>query len=133
MVSTRGRYALRVMVDLAKNHNNELVPLKEIADRENISLKYLEGIMTALSKAGLVEAAHGKGGGYRLSKAPEEYSVGDILKVTENNYIKIACLNDKPSECKNSSECPSFPMWNELRDLVEDFFENKHLSDLIRK
>lgn len=131
MISTRGRYALRVMAELAKSGGEKLTPLKEIAERQDISLKYLEGIMAALSKAGLVNAAHGKGGGYSLVKPPSEYSIGDILRVTESSYIPIACLTDDKSGCQNAASCTSLPMWEELRALIEEFFENKHLSDLI--
>lgn len=93
MVSSRGRYALRVMADLAENEKNgAFIPLKEIAEREELSLKYLESIMTTLSKAGLVEGAHGKGGGYRLKRKPEEYRVSEILKLTEGSLAPVSCV-----------------------------------------
>ena len=91
-VSTKGRYALRVMVDLAEHASGDFIPLRAVAERQNISQKYLEAIMSSLSKAGLVEGAHGKGGGYRLCRAPEEYSVREILEVTEGDLAPVACL-----------------------------------------
>ena len=93
IVSTKGRYALRVMVDLAEHHNEERIPLKEVAERQQISQKYIEAIMTLLSKNGLVNGVHGKGGGYKLSRKPEEYKVGEILRVTEGTLAPVSCLD----------------------------------------
>ncbi len=101
LISTKGRYALRVMLDLAERADEGYIPLKDVAARQEISQKYLESIMTALSKAGMVDGMHGKGGGYRLCKAPEQYAVGDILRLTEGTLAPVTCLED------NSKACPS--------------------------
>ena len=129
VVSTKGRYALRVMANLARRPE-ELVPLKQIAQEEEISQKYLEAIMTSLSKAGLVEAMHGKGGGYRLNRPPEEYSVGSILKVTETSLAATVCTADGAS-CERAEHCISRPLWQRLDRLIDDFLEGTSLADLL--
>lgn len=129
-VSTRGRYALRVMADLAE-HCGEFIPLKAVAERQNISQKYLEGIMTSLSKAGLVEGAHGKGGGYRLCRAPEDYSVREILEITEGELAPVACLKKDAPPCDMSERCKTLPMWKALYKTVNNFFDSYSLADLI--
>lgn len=132
LVSTRGRYALRVMVDLALRSSDELVPLKEIAEAENISQKYLESIMTTLSKAGFVDAAHGKGGGYRLNRPAEAYSIGSILKLTEGALNVASCTTQGAAACSRSTCCRTLPMWEKLDQMIDDFFENITLADLLR-
>jgi Rrf2 family protein len=131
MISTKGRYAIRVMSDLAEHDNGEYIPLKEVADRQMISKKYLEGIMTMLSKAGLVSGLHGKGGGYRLVKKPSEYTIGSILKHTESSLAPVACLKCSPVECERAGECRTLPMWTKLDKLIDDFFEGITLEDII--
>ncbi len=133
MVSTRGRYALRVMTDLAENGKGEFIPLREIVERQGISKKYIESIMTLLSKAGLLEGSHGKGGGYRLSRPPEEYSVLEILKVTEGTLAPVSCLTDSATPCENANECRTRPMWCELDGMIESFFASHTLADLARR
>ena len=134
MVSSRGRYALRVMADLAENEKNgAFIPLKEIAEREELSLKYLESIMTTLSKAGLVEGAHGKGGGYRLNRKPEGYTVGSILKLTEGGLSAVSCTAEGPSACSRSSCCETRPMWDKLDAMIDSFFEGITLADLLKE
>lgn len=133
MVSTRGRYALRVMTDLAENGKGEFIPLREIVERQGISKKYIESIMTLLSKAGLLDGSHGKGGGYRLSRPPEEYSVLEILKVTEGTLAPVSCLTDSASPCENANECRTRPMWCELDRMIEGFFSSHTLADLARR
>ncbi len=132
IVSTKGRYALRVMIDLAEKNNQERVPLKEIAERQGISQKYIEAIMTILSKHGFVDAVHGKGGGYRLNKKPEEYRVGDILRLTEGSLSPVACLEAGAEECPRKAECRTLPMWTKLDELVKGYLDSVRLSDLMR-
>lgn len=130
IVSTKGRYALRVMVCFAQRGGDDYVPLKEIAEAEGISQKYLESIMTTLSKAGFVDAVHGKGGGYRLNRKPEEYTVGSILKLTEGGLASVSCTTDGPSACSRSSCCNALPMWKKLDQLIDEFFEGITIADL---
>lgn len=132
IVSTKGRYALRVMMCLAQRSREEYVPLKEIAEGEEISQKYLESIMTILSKAGLVDAVHGKGGGYRLNRRPEEYTVGSILKLTEGALASVSCTSQGPAACSRSQCCNTLPMWERLDKLIDDFFEGITLEDLLK-
>lgn len=133
IVSTRGRYALRVMIDLAEHGNENYMPLKDIAQRQNISQKYIESIMTLLSKNGFVDGVHGKGGGYKLNRAPEDYKVGEILRLTEGTLAPVACLEDGAEDCELAAGCRTLPMWRELNKLVSDFFDGKTLADLMRK
>ena len=132
MISTKGRYALRVMTDLAEHGGGTFIPLKEVADRQDISQKYLEGIMVGLSKAALVESAHGKGGGYRLVRAPEEYRVGDILRATEGTLAPVACLADGAEPCPRAAECRTLSMWKDLYGTINDFFDGVTIADLMK-
>lgn len=132
IVSTRGRYALRVMIDLAENSNQERIPLKEIAERQGISQKYIESIMTLLSKNKFVDAIHGKGGGYKLNKKPQEYRVGDILRLTEGTLAPVACLEKNAPPCDRKKFCRTLPMWTKLDKLVEDYLDSVTLSDLTK-
>jgi len=131
MISTRGRYALRVMVDLAEHDSGKYIPLKEIAGRQEISQKYLEGIMTSLSKANLVDGAHGKGGGYRLIRRPENYPVGEILRLTEGSLAPVSCLEEKADPCQKSAECRTLPMWEKLNTMINGFFDSVSVADLM--
>ena len=131
MISSRGRYALRVMTDLAAQDPERPVALKEIAARQGLSQKYLEAIMTTLSKGGLVEGQHGKGGGYRLNRRPEEYSLGEILRLTEGSLAPVACLEDGAERCAHP--CPSLPVWEKLERLVADYLDSVSLADLLQK
>ena len=133
IVSTKGRYALRVMLCLAKRDGGEYIPLKEIAEAEGISQKYLESIMTALSKAGFVDAVHGKGGGYRLNRAPAAYTVGSILKLTEGNLAPVSCTAQGAAACSRSTCCQTLPMWERLDRMINDFFEGITLEDLLHE
>ncbi len=130
IVSTKGRYALRVMVGLALRGGEEYVPLKEIAEEEGISQKYLESIMTTLSKAGFVDAVHGKGGGYRLNRAAGEYTVGSILKLTEGSLAPVSCTSQGAAACSRSTCCHALPMWEKLEKMIDEFFEGISLEDL---
>lgn len=131
MISTKGRYALRVMLDLAEQPRGQYVPLLEIAERQGISEKYLEGIVATLSRGGFVRAVRGKGGGYQLSKSPEEYTVGSILKAIEGSLAPVACLNTPTPDCNRADQCRTLPMWRDLHKLVDDFFEGITLAGLL--
>ena len=131
MVSTRGRYALRVMIDLAENADKGLVPLKDVAARQEISKKYLEIIMRDLVSAGLVDAASGKRGGYKLSRQPSEYTVLDILNASEGGLAPVACLQANAEPCPRESICKTLPLWKEYGELITSFFGGKRLSDLL--
>ena len=131
MISTKGRYALRVMVCFAMKEAGEYIPLKEIAESEGISQKYLESIMTVLSKAGFVDAVHGKGGGYRLNRKPSEYTVGSILKLTEGSLAAVSCTSQGPAACGRSACCQTKPMWDKLDSMIDEFFEGITLADLL--
>lgn len=132
MISTKGRYALRVMIDLAEQQKDSFVPLKEIAARQEISQKYLESIMTVLSKHNCVEALHGKGGGYRLNRAPDDYKIGDILRVIEGTLAPVSCLECGAAPCKNAAECRTLPLWEKLNDLITDYFDKVSIADLMK-
>ena len=134
IVSTKGRYALRVMVYFVLNGgDNKYIPLKEIAEAEDISQKYLESIMTTLSKAGFVDALHGKGGGYRLNRKPEEYTVGSILKLTEGSLATVSCTAQGPNACNRQTCCKTLPMWEKLDKMVDEFFEGITLADILNE
>ncbi len=132
MISTRGRYALRVMIDLAQQNNDGYVPLKEIAARQEISEKYLESILKMLVKGKILTGLRGKGGGYRLNKAPEEYTVTEILELTEESLAPVSCLENDAEPCSRASECRTLGMWKGLDQLIRNYFDNITLADLIR-
>ena len=133
IVSTKGRYALRVMVHFAQRGNENYIPLKEIAEAEGISQKYLETIMSALSKAGFVDAVHGKGGGYRLNRTPEEYTVGSILKLTEGSLSAVSCTSQGAAASSRTECCQAKPMWDKLDKMIDDFFEGITIGDLLKE
>ena len=114
MISTKGRYALRVMIDLAEHQTGEYIPLKAIAQRQGISEKYLESILKALVRENLLTGVRGKGGGYRLTRAPETYTVGEILRLTEGSLAPVACLEDRAESCCRMAECRTLPMWRKI-------------------
>ncbi len=131
MISTRGRYAIRIMLDLAKNDQGKYIPLKDIAAREQISKKYLEIIVKDMVAGGLVTGASGKGGGYKLCRKPEEYSIGEIIELMEGSLATVACLTRDAAPCPRASDCPTLPLWEEYDRMTHDFFYGKHLTDLI--
>ena len=133
IVSTKGRYALRVMVHFAQQGGEEYIPLKEIAESEGISQKYLETIMATLSKAGFVDAVHGKGGGYRLNRKPEEYTIGSILKLTEGSLAAVSCTSQGAAACSRTECCQAKPMWDKLDQMIDDFFEGITIADLLKE
>ena len=130
-ISTRGRYALRVMIDLAEHCNGNFLPLKDIVARQEISQKYLESIMTDLSKAGMVDGQHGKGGGYKLNRAPEDYTVGEILRISEGDLAPISCLEQNAVKCERAQECKTLPMWRKLYGIINEYLDSVTLADLM--
>ncbi len=131
MISTKGRYALRVMIDLAQHENEGCIPLKSIAERQDISKKYLEIIVKELVKGKMVNGVSGKGGGYSLCRSPEEYSVGEILELMEGSLSPVACLANPEYDCPRADVCLTLPMWKEYDKMTRDFFYGKKLSDLL--
>lgn len=133
MISTKGRYALRVMLDLAEHEEEGHIPLKDVAERQNISKKYLEIIVKDLVSGGMVSGVSGKGGGYKLCRSPEEYSVGEILELMEGSLATVACLSCGAAPCPRAEVCETLPMWAEYDKLTHDFFFGKKLSDLMKE
>ena len=131
MISTKGRYGLRVMIDLAQHVGEGNIPLKDIAERQEISKKYLEIIVKSLVEAGLVRGVSGRGGGYCLCRKPEEYNVGEIIESMEGTLTPVACLAEGAEPCPRAKDCLTLPLWTEYSQLVHDFFYAKKLSDLI--
>ncbi len=132
-ITTKGRYALRIMIDLALNSDGEFISLKTISDRQEISMKYLEAIVSTLQKAGFVISLRGKGGGYKLARPAGEYTVGSVLKLTEGSLAPVSCLEYKTNTCGRSSQCLTLPMWQTLDTLVDDYLESITIEDLVLK
>ena len=132
IVSKRGRYALRVMIDLAEQAADGYVPLKDIVQRQKISQKYVEAIMTLLSKNGFVIGVHGKGGGYKLNRKPQEYKIGDILRLTEGTLAPVACLECGAEPCERAPQCRTLPLWKELDSRVSGYLDSVTLADFMR-
>lgn len=130
-ISTKGRYALRVMIDLALNRNGKYITLKDIAERQEISNKYLEQIISLLNKAGYLETARGNTGGYKLAKEPKEYKIGDILRATEGDLAPIYCLTEE-GECDKQKSCKTYSFWKGLDDVINEYIDSKTLEDLIK-
>lgn len=130
-ISTKGRYALRLMVDLALNNNGENISLKEISARQGISVKYLEQIISMLNRAGYVKSERGSNGGYRLTKKPEEYTVGMILRLTEGSLAPIACVDEDGAGCDRFEQCATFSVWKKLNDAINGVVDNITVADLV--
>lgn len=130
-VTSKGRYALRIMIDLAQHREDGYVSLKTVSDRTQLSMKYLEMIVGGLKKAELVSSTRGKEGGYKLVKAPSEYSVGEILRCMEDNLAPVACIKDGAVCCEKSAECMTVPMWKELDDITNEYLDGVTLEDLL--
>ena len=130
IVSTKGRYALRVMIDLAEHQTEKYVPLKEVAARQEISEKYLENILKVLVQNGFLEGLRGKGGGYRLTRSPDQYTVGEILMLTEGSLAPVSCLAPEASACSRMPNCRTYEMWKGLNELITNYFGNITLADL---
>lgn len=130
-VSTRGRYALRVMLDLAEKREEGYVPLKDIAKRQDISHNYIARILPLLSKAELIVALHGKGGGYKLNRTPEKCTVGEILRITEESLAPVACLECSAEPCKRAHTCKTLPMWKKAEKMMAEYFDSITLKDIL--
>lgn len=131
MISTKGRYAVRVLIDLAENHNDGYIPLKDVAERQGISKKYLEIIVKDMVSGGLIAGASGKGGGYKLTKEPKDYIIGDIIELMEGSLATVACLAKGAAPCPRANNCKTLPLWEEYYTLTHDYFYSKRLSDLL--
>ena len=132
MISTKGRYSIRILLDLAEHRNGDFIPMKEVAGRQGISLKYIERLMPALKAAGLVESVHGIGGGYRLTREPEEYSLWEILELAEGDLAPVACLQPEAPVCQRADECRTLGVWQGFYDLTRDYFSRITLADLLK-
>ncbi len=130
MISTKGRYALRVMLDLAQQPAGEYISLKSISQRQAVSMKYMEAIVATLNKSGMVESLRGKKGGYRLTRSADKYTIGEILKLTEGSLAPVTCLECE-NPCQRAESCITRPMWLELDKLIDDYLESKTLADLL--
>lgn len=133
MISTRGRYALRVLIDIAENSNGNYITLNDIASRQSISEKYLESILVLLTRGNLLNGLRGKGGGYKLTKAPEEYTMKSILVLTEGTLAPVACLKDGAEPCLKASSCKTLPIWQGLNKAISDYLESVTLADIIER
>lgn len=131
MISTKGRYALHMMIDLAEYGGDAYLPLKDIAARNGISLKYLESIAAALSKNDLLDGQHGKGGGYRLKRPPANYSVGEILRLTEGSLAPVACVERDAAPCERAAQCRARPVWDRLDRMIQEYLNSVSLADLL--
>lgn len=132
MISTKGRYAIRLMIDLAENNTGSFIPLKDIAARQEISKKYLEIIVKDMVAGGLITGASGKGGGYKLCRNPEDYTIGEILTLMEGTLAPVSCLACEVNTCPRKENCQTLPMWTEYNNLTHDFFYRKKLTDLMK-
>lgn len=131
LISTRGRYALRVMVDMAEHYGSGYIPMKDIAARQKISLKYLEKILPVLTKNGLIEGVHGKGGGYKLTRFPYQYKVGEILRLTEGDLSPVPCLETESGKCENEDSCRTKRLWDGLQKVINEYLDSVTIDDLI--
>lgn len=132
-ISTKGRYALRMMLDLAEHQGNGYIALKDIAERQNVSKKYLEQIVPILNKADILNTNRGYQGGYRLARTPDQYTVGDILRITEGSISPVACLDKNPVECERAAECATLPVWQGLYKVIADYLDGITLQDILDK
>ena len=133
LISTKGRYALRVMIDLAEHQGTGYIPLKEVAQRQGISEKYLESIIKLLVKAKLLNGVRGKGGGYQLTKSPEQYTIGSILRLTEDSLAPVSCLESGANACPRAAECRTLPLWQGLNKVISDYLDNITVADLMQR
>lgn len=131
MISTRGRYALRVMIDLAENKDKGYIPMKDVAKRQEVSLKYLERILPVLTKNHYIEGVQGKGGGYRLTRSPEEYRVGDILRLTEGDLAPVSCVAGDAAPCERLDKCRTVSLWNGLNAVINEYLDGVTIADLM--
>lgn len=131
MISTRGRYAIRILLDLAEHRSGDFIPMRDMAQRQDISLKYIGKIMPLLKTAGLVDSSHGIGGGYKLTRAPEQYTLWEILQVAEGDMAPVSCLQKDATVCDRAAECRTLPVWEKYYELTKDYFESITLADLL--
>ena len=131
MISTKGRYSIRILLDLAEHYNGSYIPMKEVAARQEISLKYVERILPPLKAAGLIASTHGIGGGYRLTREPEQYTLWEILRIAEGSLAPVACLQSGAEPCTRAAECRTLPVWRRYYKLTQDYFEGITLADLM--
>ena len=131
MISTKGRYSIRILLDLAEHRNGSYTPMKEVAARQEISLKYIEKLMPALKGAGLIESSHGIGGGYRLTREPEQYTLWEILRLAEGDLAPVSCLQENAAVCDRAAECRTLPFWKNYYKLTKDYFSGITLADLM--
>ena len=131
MISTKGRYSIRILLDLAEHRNGSYTPMKEVAARQEISLKYIEKLMPALKGAGLIESSHGIGGGYRLTREPEQYTLWEILRLAEGDLAPMSCLQENAAVCDRAAECRTLPVWKNYYKLTKDYFSGITLADLM--
>ena len=131
MISTKGRYSIRILLDLAEHYNGSYIPMKEVAARQEISLKYVERILPPLKAAGLIASTHGIGGGYRLTREPEQYTLWEILRIAEGSLAPVACLQSGAEPCTRAAECRTLPVWRGYYKLTQNYFEGITLADLM--
>lgn len=131
MISTRGRYSIRILLDLAEHRSGDFIPMKDMAERQDISLKYIGKIMPLLKTAGLVDSSHGIGGGYKLTRAPEQYTLWEILQVAEGDMAPVSCLQKDAAVCDRAAECRTLPVWEKYYALTKDYFKSITLADLL--
>lgn len=129
-ITSRGRYALKVMIDIAEQNSNDYIKLNDVAERHGISEKYLESIIASLTKAGLLIGVRGKGGGYKLSKKPEEYTVASVLRITEGSLTPVACLEGNMNTCQSADCCKTLPLWKGLDKVIDEYLESVTIADL---
>ena len=130
-ISTKGRYAVRMLVDMAEHQNDGFISLKDIAERQNISKKYLEQIIALFNNTDILRSSRGFKGGYKLARTPEHYTVGEILRITEGSIAPIACLEDEPNRCERSSSCKTLFIWNGLYKVISEYLDNITIKDII--
>lgn len=131
MISTKGRYALRLMLDLAQHENEGCVALKDVAQRQNVSKKYLEQIVPLLTNAGMLRTTRGYRGGYMIAEPPEKYTVGDILRITEGSLAPVSCLEDNPNKCARAQSCMTLGVWSGLHKVITQYLDSITLRDII--
>lgn len=131
MISTKGRYSIRILLDLAQHNTGRFIPMKDVAARQDISLKYIERLTPALKAAGLIESVHGIGGGYRLTRDPEEYTLWEILSLAEGDLAPVACLQGNAEPCERAAECRTLPVWQGYYKLTREYFSGVTLADLL--
>lgn len=131
MISTKGRYSIRILLDLAIHRNGEYIPMKDVAERQGISLKYIERILPVLKENGLIDSVHGKGGGYKLTREPDQYTLWEILRLTEGDLAPVACLKNGAPSCDKAAECRTLPVWKNYYKMTVDYFSGITLADLM--